>query len=180
MRYDGFVTWGYGDLFSTTCSLDMSTFPFDTQECIVIYGNLGSTMDHVAFNPSLNHFSKAQIYDKSEEFYVKTSTVTYTEQKAANRGRGSCALYFRLLLKRQPLYHIMNIIVPCGLMACVSLLSFILPPASGERISLQVTAMLSLAVYQLTITGLVPVTSKNTPVMSKFVQTNQTDIEISA
>ena len=170
MRYDGRITWSYADMFHTTCSLDMSTFPFDTQECFIVYGNLGSTVDYVAFNRSLNYFLKAEIYAESEEFEVKTSNVAYVEHAALNTGERTCSLHYRMLLKRQPHYYILNIIVPSGLLACVSLLSFILPPASGERISLQVTVMLSLVVFQLMITGLVPVTSKNTPVMSKFAR----------
>ena len=146
----------------------MSTFPFDTQECLILYGNLVSTIDQVAFNQQWNYIVKAEIYAESEEFLVKTMEVTHGEYEDAGSGERTCALHFGILLKRHPFYYIVNIILPCALMASVSLLSFVLPPASGERISLQVTVMLSLAVFQLMITGLVPVTSKNTPVMSKL------------
>ena len=146
----------------------MSTFPFDKQKCVIIYGNLVSTMDQVAFNKHQNNFSKAPaIYTPSEEFALRDLDVTYNEY---DEGAGDkvCTLHFNMLLIRRPYYYIVNIIVPCGLLCCLSLLSFILPPASGERISLQVTVMLSLVVFQLMITGLVPVTSNNTPLMSKL------------
>ena len=168
MRYDGRIIWQYSDMFSTTCSLDMATFPFDTQECFAIYGNLVSTMRQVAFNKNLNYFLKTETYTESEEFEEKDLSVDYKEYRNESVDDRICALRFRMLLERRPHYYIVNIIMPCALLAFVSLLSFILPPASGERISLQVTVMLSLVVYQLMITGLVPVTSKKTPALSKF------------
>ena len=167
MRHDGRFLWQYSDMFSTTCSFDMSTFPFDVQDCYVIYGNLVSTKDQVAFNERLNYFARAETYVDSEEFEVKDLSVTHKEYPRET----TSALHFRMLLKRRPYYYVVNIIVPCALLACVAMLSFVMSPASGERVGLQVTVLLSLVVFQLMITGLVPVTSRNTPVMSKLAIT---------
>lgn len=43
---------------------------------------------------------------------------------------------FAILIRRKTLYYFFNLIVPCVLIASMALLGFILPPDSGEKLSL--------------------------------------------
>jgi len=43
---------------------------------------------------------------------------------------------FRLTLRRRPLYYNLYVIVPTGAVAALTLLAFLLPPDSGEKIGL--------------------------------------------
>ena len=46
------------------------------------------------------------------------------------------AATFSLYLRRKPLYYIMNLIVPCWLLSCIAVLTFLLQPNCGERLGL--------------------------------------------
>lgn len=70
---------------------------------------------------------------------------------------------FCLEIKRKPLFYIMSILFPCILTASVAALGFVLPPESGEKVSLEVTVLLSLAVFLLMVTEQLPASSVNFP-----------------
>ena len=75
---------------------------------------------------------------------------------------------FSLEIKRKPLFYIMSILFPCILTASVAALGFALPPESGEKVSLEITVLLSLAVFLLMVTDQLPPSSVNFPYVGKF------------
>ena len=58
-------------------------------------------------------------------------------------------------------------ILPTMLLLAIGLLVFLLPPESGERVSLGITVLLSMTVYQLLLSDIVPHTSDVVPVLGK-------------
>ena len=56
---------------------------------------------------------------------------------------------YRLELRRRTLFYMMNFILPCVLIAVLTLLVFLLPPESGERMSFGVTVLLSFTILLL-------------------------------
>lgn len=42
---------------------------------------------------------------------------------------------FTLRIQRRKLYYIFNLVVPCLMMSCLSLLVFSMPPDAGEKIT---------------------------------------------
>jgi len=47
-----------------------------------------------------------------------------------------CSLTFTVRLRRKPLYYVMNLVLPCGLFSIIAVVTFVLPPASGERVGI--------------------------------------------
>ncbi len=70
-----------------------------------------------------------------------------------------------LLLQRQELYYFFNLIMPCALITGISLLVFCLPPETGEKISLEITVLLSLCVFLLMMSERMPATSETIPLI---------------
>merc|ERR1711997_1078917 len=70
---------------------------------------------------------------------------------------------FVIKIRRRTLYYFFNLIVPCVLIASMAVLGFTLPPDSGEKLSLGVTVLLSLTVFQQSISDAMPVTSLQIP-----------------
>ena len=56
---------------------------------------------------------------------------------------------YHLELRRRTLFYMMNFILPCVLIAVLTLLVFLLPPESGERMSFGVTVLLSFTILLL-------------------------------
>ena len=76
-------------------------------------------------------------------------------------------IILNILIRRKYTFFIMNLVVPCALIACMIFLVFVLPAKSGERISLGITVMLSMAIFQELSSEKLPSSSDNYPLLGK-------------
>ena len=74
----------------------------------------------------------------------------------------------KLAKSRRYLFYVLNIIMPCGLFSLISLMVFILPTESGEKILLGITSLLALTPSQQVIAGIMPPTSDKSPLIFKY------------
>uniref|UniRef100_A0A4W5KTX5 Cholinergic receptor, nicotinic, alpha 9 n=1 Tax=Hucho hucho TaxID=62062 RepID=A0A4W5KTX5_9TELE len=63
---------------------------------------------------------------------------------------------YTLHLKRRSLFYIFNLLLPCFLISFLAPLGFYLPADSGEKVSLGVTVLLALTVFQLMVAESMP------------------------
>ena len=82
---------------------------------------------------------------------------------------GYATARFIFYITRKPNYFLYTLVLPCILLSALMLLVFLLPPESGEKVSLQITVLLSFTVFQLIITGSMSHTSDYAPVMGKLL-----------
>ena len=61
-----------------------------------------------------------------------------------------------------------NLVFPCVLLMAIGTLVFLLPPESGEKVSLSVTVLLAMTVYQLLIAETIPATSEVIPLIGQY------------
>lgn len=66
------------------------------------------------------------------------------------------------------LFYLNNLIIPCVVLAGLTVLSFYLPPESGERVSLVITVLLGLTVFMLLFNESIPPTSEAMPLIGKY------------
>ncbi|KAG8536208.1 hypothetical protein GDO81_026898, partial [Engystomops pustulosus] len=74
---------------------------------------------------------------------------------------------FYLIIKRKPLFYIINILAPCVLIALMANLVFYLPADSGEKMTLAISVLLAQSVFLLLISQRLPETSFAIPLISK-------------
>merc|ERR550534_2697351 len=75
---------------------------------------------------------------------------------------------FTIHIRRRTLYYFFNLIVPCVLISSMALLGFTLPPDSGEKLTLDVTVLLSLTVFLNQVSDSMPNTSDAVPLISTY------------
>ncbi|ELT96406.1 hypothetical protein CAPTEDRAFT_120481 [Capitella teleta] len=75
---------------------------------------------------------------------------------------------FIIEMKRKTGYYLISVILPCVMLVFMTLISFCLPPDSGEKVGLGVTIILAFSVYQIMIAESPPTTSDATPVLSEY------------
>lgn len=63
---------------------------------------------------------------------------------------------FSLHLKRRASFYIFNLLIPCMMISFLAPLGFYLPADSGEKVSLGVTVLLALTVFQLLVAESMP------------------------
>ncbi|XP_031567589.1 neuronal acetylcholine receptor subunit alpha-3-like [Actinia tenebrosa] len=88
-----------------------------------------------------------------------------------NLMRSSCCpepypdITFYIHIRRDPGFYLFNIIVPCMFLTMLSVLTFLLPPEFGERITLVIESFFAMAVIILNVSDQIPVTSDATPIL---------------
>ena len=76
---------------------------------------------------------------------------------------------YYLVFKRYPKFYIYYLILPCLLLSVLSLLVFYLPPDCGEKLTLAITNLLALTVFQQIIAEHIPPSTDDSPVIGKLV-----------
>lgn len=76
---------------------------------------------------------------------------------------------FLIKMKRKTLYYTVNLIVPTGLMTILICIVFCLPTAAGEKMTLCMSILLALNLFQLLVTKILPPTSADVPLIAKYL-----------
>ena len=74
---------------------------------------------------------------------------------------------FYLHIRRRVLYYAFNVIIPCALLSALTLTGFLLPPDSGEKVTLGLTVLLAFSVFMLLIAENMPPTSEYIPLIGE-------------
>ncbi|XP_056138760.1 neuronal acetylcholine receptor subunit alpha-10a, partial [Lampris incognitus] len=177
IRHDGQTMWDSPAITKSSCKVDVSFFPFDAQQCRFTYGSWtynGNQLD------ILNAMDSADLADLVEnvEWEVlgmpaKRNVILY----------GCCAdpypdVTYTLKLKRRASFYVFNLLIPCVMISFLAPLGFYLPADSGEKVSLGVTVMLALTVFQLLVAEIMP-PSENVPLIGKYYIATMTMITAS-
>lgn len=76
---------------------------------------------------------------------------------------------FNITLRRKTLFYTVNLIIPCVFISFLSVLVFYLPSESGEKVSLSISIVLSLGVFFLLLSEIIPPTSLTVPLLGKYL-----------
>ena len=150
--YNGMVYYTPGGILQAKCPTDISKFPFDTQECI---------LEILPWGVGTTHLTLTSLSDKAHlDWFTPNSDWTLTEYSTSVGIRSGYNLFFfKMRIKREPLYYTVVIILPTLLFAVLNPLVFVLPVASGERVSLAMTILLAYAIFLTLVSASIPTSS---------------------
>ena len=74
-----------------------------------------------------------------------------------------------LELQRKPSFYVMILMLPSILVSLISVIGFLLPSESGEKVSLQLTALLSYSLVFLVIVDIIPSIGGNFPLIGTVI-----------
>ncbi|XP_019715245.1 neuronal acetylcholine receptor subunit alpha-9-I-like [Hippocampus comes] len=177
IRHDGRITWDSPAITKSSCKVDVSFFPFDAQQCRFTYGSWTYNGNQLDILNAMESADLADLVDNVEwqvlGMAAKRNIVLY----------GCCAdpypdVTFTLKLKRRASFYVFNLLIPCVMISFLAPLGFYLPADSGEKVSLGVTVMLALTVFQLLVAEIMP-PSENVPLIGKYYIATMTMITAS-
>ena len=167
----GQVLWVPPGLVKSSCYVDISMYPFDTQNCSLNFASW--VYDVTKLKLTLQHaFSASEFGDaaeSSEWTFVKNGIHCTRYRMYYDADEEFAGIICHILLKRKPLYYVINMYLPCTILTCIGCLSFCLPPASGEKVSLSVTVFLALVVFMMAAMDQVPATSQTVPLIGNNI-----------
>jgi len=160
----------FQDLWKTICKVRSTYFPFDQQHCTIIIRSGAHDSQSIQFiqrRPIQGHsFIRG-------EWELIHSYTEITNEHVSNFGHVDYSLVrFTLILKRNHLYYLIKIILPFALVSCVTLFTFLLPPQTGEKLTLNVTILLSLVIYLQLLSEYIPKSDDETPILTLFCNAN--------
>ena len=168
VHYDGRIFWSRPGLIKSTCTFDMTHYPFDQQICYLKFGSWSYDSSEIYLDYDRGNAIDKSNYQTHEEWelvdqYVKKNSINYPccEHNFHD-------LQFFYVLRRKPGYYNLNIIIPTFATAILIIMSLLIPLKSGERISFAVTILLSIIVFLLIVSDNLP-KSDAEPLLSRMI-----------
>ena len=119
----------------------------------------------IKFKHFFTSFS-SYFYLENGEFIIATNSVYQTLWHTTSNIYSTLTL--SLTLDRRLTYYLLNMILPCAVFSMLISLAFCLPVLSGERISLQITVILSFSIYQMMLAGYIPNNDTKIPILNMW------------
>ncbi|XP_069470330.1 5-hydroxytryptamine receptor 3A-like isoform X2 [Ambystoma mexicanum] len=153
----------------TACSLDIYSFPFDMQNCTLTFTSwlhkiqdinirLVRTPEEVQNVSGLfmdtGEWELLSVIPKNSTF--EENNDTFAEMK------------FFIIIKRRPLFYVVNLLLPSMFLMFMDVMGFYLPPDSGERVSFKITLLLGYSVFLIIVSDTLPVTANGTPLIGVY------------
>ncbi|KAH3851129.1 hypothetical protein DPMN_093610 [Dreissena polymorpha] len=132
-----------GNVFTSSCDVDVTFYPWDTQTC---------SLDFMPANYGVDKMILYPLYHKVKLTYYSPNGACDLMDTSVTSELYSFMVRFNVVLERKPRFAIVNVLLPLIIMSALNILVFLIPTECGERISFCLTVLLSIAVF-LTLVG---------------------------
>ncbi|KAI5101852.1 neuronal acetylcholine receptor subunit alpha-4 precursor, partial [Silurus meridionalis] len=166
--HDGRVKWKPPAIYKSSCSIDVTFFPFDQQNCKMKFGSWTydrAKIDLVSMDGNVDQMD----YWESGEWVIINAVGKYNSKKYECCAEIYPDITYYFIIRRLPLFYTINLIIPCLLISCLTVLVFYLPSECAEKITLCISVLLSLTVFLLLITEIIPSTSLVIPLIGEYL-----------
>ncbi|KAK0399126.1 hypothetical protein QR680_002909 [Steinernema hermaphroditum] len=171
--YNGEVNWIPPGILKFSCKMDITWFPFDDQLCDLKFGSWtyhGLALDLQIDSDNPNSTDQMDLSDyvvNGEWTLIATPAVReVTFYKCCPEPYPT--VVFRMHIRRRTLYYGFNLIIPSLLISLMTVLGFTLPPDAGEKITLEITILLSVCFFLSMVAEMTPPTSEAVPLIGVF------------
>ncbi|KAL5108266.1 Neuronal acetylcholine receptor subunit beta-3 [Taenia crassiceps] len=203
---DGSILWVPQALFKSTCQVEITYFPFDTQICTLEFGSwtydrtqleldwwISSTspipmayVDFVDYVPS-NEWRTDGEAEKDIVHTNRTKQIkAYKRYQERNQTDGDVVttkqytvLCYRVRLHRNPSFYIFILVVPCILLSSLTIVVFWLPPESPAKMMLGMNIFVTFFLLLLVLAGQTPNAVKEFPLIGAYFCLNMIMITLS-
>uniref|UniRef100_UPI00398E3E7F neuronal acetylcholine receptor subunit alpha-2-like n=1 Tax=Pristiophorus japonicus TaxID=55135 RepID=UPI00398E3E7F len=164
----GRIQWVPPAIYKSSCSIDVTFFPFDQQNCKMKFGSWTHDKSKIDLR-SMDRDVDLKDYWESGEWAIVNAVGIYNSKKYDCCYEVYVDITYSFIIRRLPLFYTINLIIPCLLISCLTVLVFYLPSGCGEKITLCISVLLSLTVFLLLITEIIPSTSLVIPLIGEYL-----------
>ncbi|KAM7068891.1 acetylcholine receptor subunit beta isoform 3-T3 [Molossus nigricans] len=168
---DGTVRWQPPGIYRSSCSI---------QNCTMVFSSYSYDSSEVSLHTGLDldgqerqevHIHEGTFIENGQwEIIHKPSRLIQPPVDPRGGGEGQREeVTFYLIIRRKPLFYLVNVIAPCILITLLAIFVFYLPPDAGEKMGLSIFALLTLTVFLLLLADKVPETSLSVPIIIKYL-----------
>ncbi|XP_059236920.1 acetylcholine receptor subunit epsilon isoform X2 [Mustela nigripes] len=175
----GYVSWLPPAIYRSTCAVEVTYFPFDWQNCSLVFRSQTYNAEEVDFVFAVDDegetISKIDIdteaYTENGEWAIDFCPGLIRRLDGASPGGpGVVDVIYTLIIRRKPLFYVINIIVPCVLISGLVLLAYFLPAqAGGQKCTVSINVLLAQTVFLFLIAQKIPETSLSVPMLGRYL-----------
>ncbi|ESP05434.1 hypothetical protein LOTGIDRAFT_52481, partial [Lottia gigantea] len=165
---DGTVMWSPPARLRSSCHIDITYFPFDSQFCSQKFGSWSYSQSQVDLVNTSEVLEVSNYISNGEwtlfKYKLKRNEVVYPISDEVFPD-----VTISIMIYRRILYYVLNILLPCFWLNILSVLTFCLPPDAGEKLTLSITVLLSYSVFMLLVAESMPPTSESVPLIEVYL-----------
>nr|XP_060623313.1 acetylcholine receptor subunit gamma [Anolis sagrei ordinatus] len=175
----GSITWLPPAIYRSVCSIVVTYFPFDWQNCSLEFQSQTYNAHEINLLLTVEEeqtiewiFIDPEDFTENGEWAIKHRPA----KKIVNAGSFTPddieyqRIVFFLIIQRKPLFYIINIIIPCVLISSVAVVVYFLPAkAGGQKCTVSINVLLAQTVFLFLIAKKVPETSQDVPLIGKYL-----------
>uniref|UniRef100_A0A183CJ61 Neur_chan_LBD domain-containing protein n=1 Tax=Globodera pallida TaxID=36090 RepID=A0A183CJ61_GLOPA len=158
-------------IYKLSCKMNVRFFPYDQQNCSFIISSWThdmATIDYHFARPTVN----MKNYVVDDEWDVISFEFSRQELQFKCCVRPWAMLYAHLVIRRKPLYYIVNLVIPTSIITVVAVIGFFTPSSStserDEKLYLGINTLLTMSLMLLMVTNQMPNTSNYVPLMGWY------------
>ena len=186
---NGTLQWTRLIVSTSSCEMHLNYFPFDVQRCFLKFGSWTNPKEIIDLKMvrdeiNLSEYVRNNMWDivgqpitrDLEKSHSQASRFKnedenhHTEKviKVSGNKLHELHLTFNMIFVRDPRKYVVNIIVPCIIFGALCILTFYLPP-NGDRLSLSLSILVSISVFQVLVLDFIPRATDTTPILTIFL-----------
>lgn len=162
---NGTVRWRPPALYRSRCPIRVSHFPFDWQNCSLRFLPGAAGAAELRLRLRGGEGGRLQL----QRSFQENGQWEIVHRAALHHEGPPEDVTFILVIRRKPLFYIINVLVPSVLLTLLAVSAFYLPPDAGEKMTLSLFALLTLTVFLLLLADKVPATSLAVPLIGRYL-----------
>uniref|UniRef100_A0A5S6Q8S0 Neurotransmitter-gated ion-channel ligand-binding domain-containing protein n=1 Tax=Trichuris muris TaxID=70415 RepID=A0A5S6Q8S0_TRIMR len=166
-----FITFRYPAIYKFTCNMNILYFPFDAHRCRMTFGSWMYDSVDLDYQPLTDDVFMEDYIEHTEWSVVKFKTHRELQFfKCCVRPFG--LVHADLVIRRKPLFTIVNLIIPTAIINFISMFGFFSPTTVNgdrtEKVTLGITTLLAMSILLLMVSEEMPTTSDFIPLIGWF------------
>ncbi|WKX92421.1 hypothetical protein Q1695_010445 [Nippostrongylus brasiliensis] len=161
INYQGDMLWVPPAIYKSSCIIDVEFFPFDEQVCTLVFGSWTYNENEIKLEFEQAEWADLSVYGPSSIWDVIDAPASLVNKRSR--------IEFQVRIRRKTLFYTVVLIIPTVLTAFLSMAVFFLPTDSGEKMTLTTSILLSIVVFLLLVSKILPPTSSTIPLMAKYL-----------
>lgn len=166
---DGHVSWTPLLYHQVSCPMHSKYFPFDVQICYLKWSSWSSDKNQLNLRLKNNSSDVEIKYMLENVIFTKTKSLQHINEITYASGRTYQDVKMIMYFKRNYTGFMLTIILNSLLLCLICLISFLIPISTGERLSLSLSVVIAITVYQIIAAEMLPIGTDTIPTLSIFL-----------